>query len=97
MTAHEKPLIKRCSSAAWCNTLATRLDRKNNRGKGLAPFVVMNLDTGKERVVGVTYKTSASDSGVLLNFCPWCGQRVTWARERSKTRAAPKLRKRGRR
>jgi len=66
----------KCSKKKWCKTLADRLQIKNAHGKGLAPFVLMSMTTGKDTVYGVVYKTDAKDDGVLLNVCPWCAEKI---------------------
>ena len=31
---------------------------------------------GPPRLLGVTYHRKGRDSGIILNFCPWCGKRI---------------------
>ena len=48
---------------------------ENAERKGLVPIVTTRL-TGqkiKRTHIGVSYKPSAKDPGVMLNRCPWCG------------------------
>lgn len=46
----------------------------NDRVKGLVP--VESSWITKEKlmriIVGVSYRSSASDPGIMLNVCPWC-------------------------
>jgi len=39
-------------------------------------MVLMNMTTGDTRKVGVAYKTSAKDPGLMLNVCPFCGAEI---------------------
>lgn len=39
-------------------------------------MVLMNMMTGDTRKVGVAYKTSAKDGGLMLNNCPFCGEKI---------------------
>lgn len=62
--------ITSCSEEKLCKHMESRV---GDRGaKGLSVASTLNLETGKVRMLGVVYKTSAKDSGVLLNVCPWC-------------------------
>jgi hypothetical protein len=64
-----------CGENSICDHLGARLC---DGGKGFK--AVHTLDTTKKvgaddavRLLGVIYKTSAKDRGLLLNQCPWCG------------------------
>lgn len=81
MTAHRNPYVRKCTQKTWCSSMSARLQEANYRGKGLATCVVTTLPR-TSRVVGVAYKRDADDSGLMLNFCPWCGARILWAKER---------------
>jgi len=77
--AHSAPRRPRCAGASgpYCKPLADRLEMVNARAKGLSEFELTTLATGESRVVGVVFKRYASDRGLLLNFCPWCGAHIT--------------------
>lgn len=66
------PKRLKCDSDHFCTNLLSRLTL-NKRGKGLVLLHYMNIDTGEERGSLVVYKTSPSDKGLALNFCPVCG------------------------
>jgi hypothetical protein len=34
---------------------------------------VMNMSTGKVTFVGVVYRMSAKDRGLMFSYCPYCG------------------------
>lgn len=65
---------KKCKiGKSHCPVMSSRLaPLANARKAGLVQIVVTNIRTGKERVVGICYKTKANDPGVFLNCCPWC-------------------------
>lgn len=64
-----------CGSIGMCDSL---LDRCVDGGKG---FVAQHtMDVGDENAnchgfafLGVAYKKSAKDNGLMLNLCPFCG------------------------
>jgi len=60
-----------CSQTTLCKAMEMKC-ADNEHGKGLSVLHTMNLGTGEERMLGVVYKTSANDKGLLLNVCPWC-------------------------
>ena len=45
----------------------------NDRKKGLVPVQVYNNATRELYMLGITYKSKATDPGIMLNQCPWCG------------------------
>lgn len=65
------------SNAEFCDALSDRLeDHANATRKGLVLMVAMNITTGGRRVVGVCFKRGAKDGGLMLNICPFCGERI---------------------
>lgn len=71
--------VLRCAGQAgpWCPAMERYLhDEANAQRPGMALLVLFNLNKGTERVAGVYYKKQASDPGVMLNFCPWCGAKI---------------------
>lgn len=62
--------VKTCSADALCNAMESRINKTS--GVGLHASNTLNLETGKVRLLGIAYKTSAKDKGLLLNVCPWC-------------------------
>lgn len=61
--------MKRCNESECCKPLAERL----GDGKGFNALFTFNDDEKKQRFLGVAYKRSAKDRGLLLNWCPFCG------------------------
>lgn len=57
-----------------CPTLRHRL--QDGHKKGLNSRTVLNFKTGLERTPILVYRTSPTDAGVLLNYCPWCGVKL---------------------
>ena len=49
---------------------------ENGEGKGLNRLFGWVGDQGRPRYCGVEYRAQARKPGVLLNFCPWCGERI---------------------
>lgn len=67
----KKPRFKKCKNQSYCKYLLERLG--STFTKGFSATEVINLETSKTRSIGIKYKTSAKDRGLMLNFCPWCG------------------------
>lgn len=62
--------MDKCNANGCCNHLAERL---GDGGKGFHAFHTVKRDSNEARFLGVAYKTSAKDKGLLLNWCPFCG------------------------
>ena len=62
-----------------CKSLNDRTEPgANSKCKGFIRVVMVNLEKGfNEKFVGVAYKRSAKDPCVFLNFCPYCGEKIT--------------------
>lgn len=63
----------KCHEEGCCRSMG---DRLVDSGKGLHALHTVNRDDPNNthtRFLGVAYKTSAKDKGLLLNWCPWCG------------------------
>lgn len=71
---------EKCSATSMCKTMLRKVIHNDN-GKGLVAVHTERLSTGEEFFLGVAYKTSARDRGLMLNVCPWCrGEPGTFAR-----------------
>jgi hypothetical protein len=68
--------ILKCSLLSCCSLLNSKIGDANH--KGFVYIQTTNTITGKERLIGIAYKTSVKDLGTLLNFCPFCGERIDW-------------------
>lgn len=67
----------KCSPAGWCAALDERLsDYPNARAKGLTTIEVWNHLACRVEVAGIAYKLKASDAGLMLNWCPFCGAAI---------------------
>ncbi len=62
--------MEKCNKDGCCNHLAERL---GDGGKGFKALYTVRRDSNVTRFLGVAYKTSAKDNGLLLNRCPFCG------------------------
>ncbi len=65
----------------WCEGMRLALTGtpENHDGKGLSVSRGWLGDEEKPRFLGVTYKPRPRAQGLVLNHCPWCGQRITVA------------------
>jgi hypothetical protein len=74
-TKTPKPEYKPCDGVAViCPTLRKRLG--NGHQKGFNQLLMMNFSTGEEGPPLLAYKSTATDRGIILNYCPFCGQRL---------------------
>lgn len=74
--------MKKCSKKEWCLLMERALEPEaNSHKKGLSILVVTNILTNKDRVVGVVFKKAAADRGIMLNACPWCGEKILWEKD----------------
>ena len=79
-----KPEVK-CSEKRWCLPMRMSLnDEANARKKGIATVVLTSVLGMGSRLIGVAYKKTAKDLGVMLNFCPWCGEPILWEHAKPK-------------
>ena len=77
----DKP-VKFCTRDVFCNGMDSMLNPETNAHmKGLTTILVAKLETGESRIIGVAYKKSASDKGLMLNNCPWCAAPILWVSE----------------
>jgi hypothetical protein len=84
--------ILKCSKDGWCEAMASRIEPEDNaRRKGLSPVVVTNFRTFETRVVGIAFKSSPADRGLLLNVCPWCKQSILWTQDAAEEPAAKEV------
>ena len=61
----------------WCNAMRQRLEPLANEGyKGLIQINLSNFKTRNTTCLGIKYKLNAKDKGLLLNKCPWCGEKI---------------------
>lgn len=60
-----------------CPTLGKRLGDPHH--KGLSLQRIMNFKTGADCDPLLVYKTTPKDPGLVLNFCPWCGEKLNRA------------------
>lgn len=75
--------MKLCGIDGCCDHLEKRLV---DGGKGFKALHTLKMgdQSSVTRFLGVAYKTSAKDRGLLLNVCPWCGGKPGYF-ERDKT------------
>lgn len=63
----------KCDLYGCCESFSRVQNLANASKKGFALYVVTNSNTNVQTRIGVTYKQSAGDSGILVNYCPFCG------------------------
>jgi hypothetical protein len=73
-----KTRVPKCSAGGFCSTL---LERFSDNKRGLTSVTTINLKTGESKTIGVRYCLNAKDNGLMLNFCPWCGEDIQFFRE----------------
>jgi len=56
--------ITKCNEKNICENLKTRLV---NKGRGFY------LKEAAGQLLGVAYKKTKKDKGLMVNYCPWCG------------------------
>jgi len=63
----------KCHYPHWCKGLESLLEVHR---EGLIQLNIFNMNTNQITVLGVAYKAKATDKGVLLNYCPICGENI---------------------
>jgi hypothetical protein len=68
----------------FCPSLDMRVKHPNLGGYGFVALITMNLLEKKpfENLKGVMYKTECKDKGLMLSYCPFCGAKIDWWREK---------------
>jgi len=75
--SEKKCELKEDGFYSWCNGMNRCLNEEANASiKGLTQINLFNFKTAKESYLGVTYKRSKEDKGLMLNKCPWCGEEI---------------------
>ncbi len=75
--ANVKCKLKEDGFYEWCNGMNTKLHGEANaKVKGLVQVNLFNFKTTKESCLGVVYKRDVNDKGLMLNLCPWCGEKI---------------------
>lgn len=69
MKTHRR--TRKCTLTKTCDTLADRVGDRPH--KGIVSWSLLNVETGKRKPTLVGYVTSGKDTGLVFNFCPWCG------------------------
>lgn len=85
-----KDIVKNCSfkkeNFVPCWLMNDKLEPEANVGKGLVQVNVQcisDLSKGLPSIcIGVFFKKTVKDSGIMLNFCPFCGGNIKgWERK----------------
>ncbi len=60
-----------------CNTLEKAVDASGfSKAKGLYRHELYNTKTGEHSRTMFGLRAKDFPNGLLLNFCPWCGERI---------------------
>ena len=76
----------KCQVGKYCNSLRDRIQESNSRQKGIVPINIITLTSHEITHVGLCYKQSSKDKGLMLNYCPFCGQKIIDTKKWSKTK-----------
>lgn len=61
---------KICDATNLCDAMERAVD--NGNGKGLHVVYTVNTEKKQFVMLGIKFKASAKDRGIMLNCCPWC-------------------------
>lgn len=75
-------MTKKCTREKSCFGVEKFVQVSGGRYKGLQHLHSFNVKTGKSRYIGIVYRKTANDKGTMLNFCPWCGEKIQYWREK---------------
>lgn len=76
----------KCTKGRLCAELLNAIDDGGGKGikahYGVTPKMIYaaHFSLADMPIIAVSYKTCTKDKGRLFNFCPFCGERFTWAR-----------------
>lgn len=65
-----------CSLKKTCPIMRMALAAETRRGPGLGTVTLMVMGPKPEMMHRIVYRKGGADRGVVINFCPFCGQRV---------------------
>ena len=68
--------MNKCTKDGWCPGLEHVFTEENS--KGINPMRIMDGSTGESRVIGVVFKTTERDKGIMFNHCPFCGADISY-------------------
>ena len=72
-----------CTTTRTCESLSKRISigESPNRGGHFRANYTVNIDSDEdERFLGVSYHLNAKDKGLMLNWCPFCGEQPGYFR-----------------
>jgi hypothetical protein len=70
---------KKCGNRKLCDDFAHLAYPYANNAFG---FVVVRHIMEDAIISGVGYKKDAKDMGVMLNYCPFCGEKIDWFKKK---------------
>lgn len=74
-------MAAKCSKKSYCNAMQRHAEPGAMKGlpAGIRIAQFFDLRTGAQTRVEVIFKKTRTDRGIILNFCPWCGVKITSA------------------
>lgn len=72
----ENCLVK-CSKPSFCGAMYDAFGYPGAK-RGFDRVTAINIKDGTMRLIGVRYCETPKDKGIMLNFCPWCGESLQW-------------------
>lgn len=73
--------MSNCTQDEYCVAMSKYADDDETKHRGIHSLeITSSLEelqkTGVQngKLIGVYYKKNKADSGILFNYCPWCGQ-----------------------
>jgi hypothetical protein len=75
--------IAKCSKKAWCTGMQNILENTlaNQYKKGVCVVNLYNMNNHRMWTIGIVYKKTSHDNGVILNVCPFCGENINYSME----------------
>lgn len=74
--SEKEPMLEKCNEERMCTLLSDRADEPCHQGKGFVPVYINRRNSAEnmKRIFhGVKFKQARGDNGLLINFCPFCG------------------------
>lgn len=67
-------MMGKCNEHTYCGILNDLVQDYHN--KGIVDITVISVDDGSTKHIGIAYKDSKKSRGIMLNYCPFCGEKI---------------------
>lgn len=64
----------KCTKTSYCNMISECIQDHHN--KGIVSIDVTDSTNGEIKHIGLAYKKSTKDRGIMLNVCPFYGEKI---------------------